>query len=63
MLSVTNSAWAISGLLIPVAASSATRRSLAVSASSPVSAPRRGLAPAVSSSALARSASRVAPHR
>jgi hypothetical protein len=62
-LSVTNRAWAISGLLIPVAASSATRRSLVVSASSPVNAPLRGLAPAASSSSLARCVSRVAPQR
>src|SRR5207302_1259167 len=50
---VTNSACAISRLVIPSAAILATRRSLAVSASRPLSRSRRGRAPAVTSSSRA----------
>ena len=46
-----------------VGASAATRRSLAVKASSPLSCGRRGRAPAISSSVRARSASGMAPQR
>ena len=50
---VMNSSCAISRLVLPAAASLATRSSLAVRASRPVIASRRGLAPAAMSSALA----------
>ena len=48
-------------MILPAAASLATRSSLAVSASRPVIASRRGLAPAAMSSALAWRAMRRAP--
>jgi hypothetical protein len=60
---VTKSACATSRLLIPSATIAATRRSLGVSASTPVSAVERGLAPAASSSSCARLVSMIAPHR
>lgn len=50
-------------LVIPEAASSATRRSLAVRASTPETAARRGRAPAARSCVDARSASGRAPDR
>ena len=58
---VMNSSCAISRLVLPAAASRATRSSLAVRASRPVIASRRGLAPAAMSSALAWRAMRRAP--
>lgn len=58
---VTNSACAIARLVMPVAAVSATRSSLAVSVSRPVRAARRGRTPVAASSVRARSASGVAP--
>ena len=61
VLVVTNSAWAISCVVRPSAASSATRSSLGVRASGPVAYSRLGLAPVAASSARARSASRMAP--
>lgn len=51
---VRKRAWAISGLLLPLAARRATRRSLGVSASGPLSRSRRGRAPVASSSCRAR---------
>ena len=56
-----NSSCAISRLVLPAAASRATRSSLAVRASRPVIASRRGLAPAAMSSARAWPAMRRAP--
>jgi len=64
VLRVTNSAWAISGLLIPLAASSPTRPFVSgCQRLSPVRTGRRGLAPTDRSSVAARCASRPAPHR
>jgi hypothetical protein len=53
VFSVRNSVSAISRLLRPSAARRATRRCAAVSASTPVSAARRGLAPVLTSSVRA----------
>ena len=63
VFSVTNSCCAIPRLVRPLAASSATRRSLGVSASRPLRAIRRGRAPAASSSSCARVISGAAPER
>jgi hypothetical protein len=56
---VTNSDCAIAGFESPLAAISATRRSLAVRAAVPVGGVRRGRAPVAASSTAARTASRV----
>jgi hypothetical protein len=60
---VMNSVCAISRLVRPSLANSATRRSLAVSDSSPVRRTRRGRAPVARSSVPAYSASGLAPER
>ena len=62
VFSVTNSAWAISGSSA-LRAEVATRRSLGVSASTPLRMSRRGRAPAATSSACARFASARPPQR
>ena len=63
MRAVTNSVCAISRLVRPWLASSATRRSLAVSDSRPLRTTRRGRAPVARSSVSACSASGAAPAR
>src|SRR5262249_42638936 len=62
VLAVSKSAWAISLLLNPSAAICATRRSLAVSSSTPLTSLLRGRAPVAASSSFPRAASALAPH-
>ena len=62
VFTVTNRACAMSLLLMSSAASCATRRSLAVNESRPVSRRLRGRAPVAASSSLPRSRSAIAPH-
>ena len=63
VFSVTNSVWAISRLVLPIAAISTTRRSLGVSESSPACSLVRGRTPIAASSARARRSSVLAPQR
>ena len=63
VLGLTYNGWAMSRLKRPAAARAATRRSLVVGASIPLSCGRRGRGPAISSSLQARSASGAAPQR